>query len=183
MLSKKQIQMTTKLVTRSKAWHISLWILHILLAGMFLMVGYMTTFTPIHELSKTVAIAGELPALIRFIGISELAAGLGLLLPAGLRVLPALTVWAAGGLALVMALALLFHLIRGGIFSDRHKYRSRSDGWPCCMGEVLQSAHRFGKRHSPRGYENLKMIWSHHKIYEKETGNCVQAGLSAGLSW
>lgn len=113
MLSKKQIQMTTKLVTRSKAWHISLWILQILLAGMFLMVGYMKTFTPIDELRKTVAIAGELPALIRFIGISELAAGLGLLLPAGLRILPALTVWAAAGLALVMALALLFHLIRG----------------------------------------------------------------------
>ena len=90
MLSKKQIQMTTKLVTRSKAWHISLWILQILLAGMFLMVGYMKTFTPIDELSKTVAIAGELPALIRFIGISELAAGLGLLLPAGLRILPLL---------------------------------------------------------------------------------------------
>lgn len=104
--------MTTKLVTRSKAWHISLWTLQILLAGMFLMVGYMKTFTPVDELSKTVAIAGELPALIRFIGISELAAGLGLLLPAALRIRPQLTVWAAAGLALVMALALLFHLMR-----------------------------------------------------------------------
>jgi putative oxidoreductase len=105
--------MTTKLVTRSKAWHISLWILQILLAGMFLMVGYMKAFTPIDELSKTVALAAEVPALIRFIGISELAAGLGLLLPAALRIRPTLTVWAAAGLALVMALALLFHLMRG----------------------------------------------------------------------
>ena len=105
--------MTTKLVTRSKVWHISLWTLQIMLAGMFLMVGYMKTFTPIDELSKTAAIAAEMPALIRFIGISELTAGLGLLLPAALRIRPQLTVWAAAGLALVMVLALLFHLVRG----------------------------------------------------------------------
>ena len=113
MLFKNKVQMTTKLVTRSKAWHISLWILQVLLAGMFLMVGYMKTFTPIDELSEAAPIAAELPALIRFIGISELAAGLGLLFPAALRIRPQLTVWAAAGLALVMVLALLFHLMRG----------------------------------------------------------------------
>src|SRR5688500_12610816 len=80
---------------------------------MCLTVGYMKTFTPIDELSKTAPIAAELPALIWFIGISELAAGLGVLVPAALAIRPQLTVWAAAGLALVMVLALLFHLMRG----------------------------------------------------------------------
>ena len=57
--------------------------------------------------------AGEMPLLIRFIGVSELAAGLGLLLPAALRVAPRLTVAAAAGLALVMVLAVGFHMGRG----------------------------------------------------------------------
>lgn len=105
--------MTTTHVKRSKAWNISLWIVQILLAGMFLMVGFMKTATPIDELSKTVAIASEMPFLIRFIGVSELAAGLGLLLPAALRILPKLTILAAAALAFVMVLALLFHLMRG----------------------------------------------------------------------
>lgn len=105
--------MTTKHVKRSKAWHISLWIVQILLAGIFLMVGFMKTATPIEELTKTVPLAAEMPWLIRFIGISELAAGLGLLLPAALRILPRLTVLAAAALSLVMVLALLFHVMRG----------------------------------------------------------------------
>lgn len=113
MLSKKQIKMTIKHVKRSKTWHVCLWIVQILLAGMFLMIGWMKTVTPIEELSRTVSIAAEVPVLIRFIGVSELAAGLGLLLPAALRILPRLTVLAAAALSLVMVLAILFHLMRG----------------------------------------------------------------------
>ncbi len=105
--------MITKHVKRSKAWHVSLWIAQILLAGMFLMVGYMKTFTPIAELKQLVPLAGDMPALIRFIGFSELAAGVGLLLPAALRIRPQLTVLAAAGLALIMVLASIFHLSRG----------------------------------------------------------------------
>ncbi len=104
--------MTTKPAKRSKTWHISLWIVQILLAGMFIMIGYTKTFTPIEELNKTVPIAAEMPFLIRFIGMSELAAGLGLLLPAVLRIRPRLTVVAAAGLVLVMVLAMMFHLVR-----------------------------------------------------------------------
>ena len=105
--------MTAKLVKRSKAWHVSLWIAQILLAGMFLMVGFMKTFTPLVELSQMVPLAAEMPALIRFIGISELAGGLGLLLPAALRIRPQLTAVAAAALALVMLLAIIFHIVRG----------------------------------------------------------------------
>jgi hypothetical protein len=51
--------------------------------------------------------------LVRFIGISELMGAIGILLPAALRIRPRLTPLAAAGLALVMALAILFHLARG----------------------------------------------------------------------
>lgn len=77
------------------------------------MVGYMKTFTPIAELTKIMPLAGDMPVLLRFIGISELAAGLGLLLPAALRIEPRLTVLAAAGVALIMVLATIFHLSRG----------------------------------------------------------------------
>jgi putative oxidoreductase len=51
--------------------------------------------------------------LVRFIGASELAGALGLLLPALTRIKPGLTALAAVGLATVMLLAALFHLSRG----------------------------------------------------------------------
>ena len=51
--------------------------------------------------------------LLRFIGFAELAGAVGLLLPAWTRIHPALTPLAASGLALIMALAVPFHLVRG----------------------------------------------------------------------
>ena len=105
--------MTTKNGKKSKVWNVSLWVAQVLLAGMFLMVGVMKTFTPIEELSKMVPLAGELRALVRFIGLSELAGAIGLILPAALRIRPQLTTLAAGALALVMVLALIYHLSKG----------------------------------------------------------------------
>lgn len=105
--------MTTKHTKKSNVWHVTLWVAQILLAGMFLMIGFMKTFVPIPELSKIVPIAAEMPALIRFIGVSELAGGLGLLLPAALRIWPHLTPLAAAGLVVVMLLAMIFHITRG----------------------------------------------------------------------
>ena len=52
-------------------------------------------------------------ALVIFIGVSEVAGGLGVLLPALTRVRPALTPLAAVGLAAILVLAICFHLIRG----------------------------------------------------------------------
>lgn len=105
--------MTTKHVKTSRVWHVTLWIAQILLAGMFLAAGVMKTLTPIAELSQSLPMAAEMPILTRFIGIVELAGGLGLLLPAALRIWPQLTVLAAAGLGLVMVLALIFHIARG----------------------------------------------------------------------
>jgi uncharacterized membrane protein YphA (DoxX/SURF4 family) len=100
---------------RSKVLHITLWIAQAILAGMFILGGFMKTFTPIPELSVTMPWATDIPALTRFTGISELLAGLGLILPAALRIAPRLTVLSAYGLVLIMVLALLFHISRGEV--------------------------------------------------------------------
>jgi uncharacterized membrane protein YphA (DoxX/SURF4 family) len=99
---------------RPKVLHVTLWILQAILAGMFVMGGFMKTFTPIEELSITMPWAKDIPPLLtRFIGISQILAALGLILPSALKIAPRLTVWAASGLALIMLLALLFHINRG----------------------------------------------------------------------
>jgi hypothetical protein len=52
------------------------------------------------------------PATVRFIGIVELAAALGLILPAVTGIAPILTPLAATGLAVVMVLAAITHVRR-----------------------------------------------------------------------
>lgn len=90
--------------SNSKPLHITLWILQGLLGAAFIYFGVMKTFFPTPP--------GMSAALIRFIGISELAGGLGLILPAALRIQPKLTAWAAIGLFVVMVLAASFHASR-----------------------------------------------------------------------
>lgn len=97
-----------------KALHIGLWAAQLVLAAMFGMAGAMKTLTPIPELAATLPWAATMPeAIVRFIGISELAGAIGLVLPSLFRIKPQLTVLAAAGLALVMVLASAFHLARG----------------------------------------------------------------------
>lgn len=98
----------------SKALHITLWIAQVLLAGMFIMAGFSKVAQPIEQLTQMMPWAGQVPAgLVRFIGMSELLGGLGLVLPALLRIKPILTVWAALGLVTVMIFAAIFHASRG----------------------------------------------------------------------
>ncbi|MEZ4301324.1 MAG: DoxX family protein [Polyangiaceae bacterium] len=98
----------------SRALHISLWVAQILLALVFGMAGAMKTFTPLADLAKSMPLAAIAPAaLVRFIGISELAGALGLILPAATRIKPWLTPLAAGALFVVMVLAIGFHASRG----------------------------------------------------------------------
>jgi len=56
---------------------------------------------------------GSGPALVLFIGISELAGALGVVVPAATRIKPGLTPLAALGLATIMLLALGLHVKRG----------------------------------------------------------------------
>lgn len=93
---------------------ISLWIAQILLAAVFGMVGVMKATAPIEALAQQLAWPGAAPVwLVRFIGISEIAGAVGLILPAVTGIAPALVPLAALGLTVVMALATLFHLARG----------------------------------------------------------------------
>ena len=93
---------------------IALWIVQALLAFAFVMAGGMKLVTPLDQLAESLPWVLEMPALlVRFIGLSEVAGGIGVLLPALTRIQPRLTPLAAAGLGLVMILAVIFHLARG----------------------------------------------------------------------
>ncbi|MEW6434368.1 MAG: DoxX family protein [Myxococcota bacterium] len=98
-----------------KGWSIGFWTAQVLLATAFGMAGTMKTFTPIEELAQKLPWVTSLPNLVRFIGVSELAGALGLILPAATRVKPVLTPVAALGLVVVMVLAAGFHILRGEV--------------------------------------------------------------------
>jgi uncharacterized membrane protein YphA (DoxX/SURF4 family) len=98
-------------VKPSKALHFSLWGVQLLLGLAFLAAGAMKTTTPLEVLAQRMP--GLPGGLVRFIGVSELAGGLGLILPAATRIKPGLTALAGVGLATVMVLAAIFHLSRG----------------------------------------------------------------------
>ncbi|TNE46178.1 MAG: DoxX family protein [Deltaproteobacteria bacterium] len=95
--------------------NIALWILQSLLAIAFVMAGGMKIVTPIDQLVKNgMLFAQDVPVwLVRFIGVSEVAGALGLILPAALKIQPKLTPVAAALLSLVMILALGTHVMRG----------------------------------------------------------------------
>lgn len=94
--------------------NVALWIVQIVLGSMFGAAGVMKTFAPIDELAKNMPwVVDSAPALVRFIGISELLGGLGLVLPAATRIKPGLTPLAAAGLGLIMVLAAGHHVMRG----------------------------------------------------------------------
>lgn len=98
----------------NKAINIVLWIAQGLLAAMFVMAGIMKATQPLEVLAESLPWVTSTPlGLVRFIGISELLGGLGLLIPTIFRFKPFLTVWAAFGLGLVMVFAAVFHASRG----------------------------------------------------------------------
>ena len=97
----------------SKGINVTLWIMQALLALAFGMAGLMHATRPIAELSKTMGWTANAPeALVRFIGLAELAGALGLILPGLTRIKPGLTAWAATGLATMMVLAGFVHISR-----------------------------------------------------------------------
>lgn len=98
----------------SRGLHISLWVVQILVGVMFIFAGVTKSTQPMEALAAQMpwtAVVGM--PLTRFIGVSELLGGLGLILPTALRILPKLTGFAGAGLALVMVLAAGFHVSRG----------------------------------------------------------------------
>jgi hypothetical protein len=94
--------------------NIVVWIAQGLLALGFLTVGYGHAFNAakMREMPRMEWIKAIPPALMTFIGAAEMAGGLGVLLPMVTGIWPWLTPIAAGLLAVVMLLAIFFHLQR-----------------------------------------------------------------------
>lgn len=101
-------------VAPSRALNVCLWTAQVIVAAMFCLSGFYKLFTPIPILAGMMPWTGQLPeGFVRFIGVVDSAGGLGVLLPALTRVLPGLTVVAAGCGTLLQVLAIGFHLSRG----------------------------------------------------------------------
>jgi hypothetical protein len=87
-----------------------LWILQVLLAAAFFAHGLLF-LSPPPEIA--VQMNQSLPRWFQlFLGVAEVAAAAGLILPGITRVLPALVTWAAVGIMVVMISATIWHIAR-----------------------------------------------------------------------
>lgn len=90
--------------------NIALWIVQGLLGLAFFAAGAMKASQPLDKLEKNMAwIKTTPPAVVRFIGISEILGAIGLIAPMALGILPVLTPIAAVCLVVVMILAAITH--------------------------------------------------------------------------
>jgi DoxX-like family len=93
----------------------TLWILQALLAMVFLAHGVFMLVPPASMLELMNASMST--AFRIFLGVAEVAAAIGLTVPAFTRVLPGLVPAAAFGLSVVMICATVFHIARGELMS------------------------------------------------------------------
>ena len=92
-----------------------LWVLQIVLALAFAAHGWLFLAPPADIAEQMNA---TLPRWFQlFLGVAEVAAAAGLILPGATGVLPWLVVWAAGGIVIVTVSATAFHLVRGEMMS------------------------------------------------------------------
>ena len=98
----------------AKRWGVGLWVAQIVLAALLALAGGMKSFLAPQALpAMGVNWAVDVPVwLLRFIGISELAAAIGLVLPALTRIKPGLTPLAAACFLVLQLLAIGFHWMR-----------------------------------------------------------------------
>lgn len=93
--------------------NIVLWVVQVLLALVFLMAGVAKAVQPLDKLSKQMTWVPTMPpAFVRFVGVAEILAAIGLILPLATNILPWLTVAAAVGGLIVMIGAIILHAVR-----------------------------------------------------------------------
>jgi hypothetical protein len=98
--------------TTHRTWNVTLWMVQLLLATVFLVTGYIKVVQPIDVLAVSYQWIRHVPPLfVRVIGIGELLAVAGLLGPAATGILPRLTVFAAVGIMIVMVGAIITHTL------------------------------------------------------------------------
>ncbi len=94
--------------------NIALWVLQILLALAFGMVGIMKVTQPINKLEGRMGWVKDVrPGAVRLVGSLEILGAIGLILPAVTGIWPWLTPIAAACLALTMIGAMIVHIRRG----------------------------------------------------------------------
>jgi putative oxidoreductase len=91
--------------------NIVLWILQALLAAAFLAHGWLVLAPPPDIGAQMLAVFPRWFWV--FLGVAEVAAAVGLILPGVTRVMPWLVTWAAVGIMIVMVSATVYNLIRG----------------------------------------------------------------------
>jgi hypothetical protein len=85
--------------------NITLWVVQVVLAGVFLFAGGVKLVAPIEVLTAQMPLP---EVFLRFIGVCEVAGALGLVLPGLVRIRTDLTPLAAKGLVILMVGATLF---------------------------------------------------------------------------
>ena len=95
--------------------NIMLWVLQVVLAVAFFAHGWLFLSPP----AEMVELINSLisPAFRVFIGVAEVLAAVGLILPGVTRIMPWLVSCAAAGLMIVMISATIFHMTRGELSS------------------------------------------------------------------
>ena len=98
---------------KPKGLNIALWIAQGLISLTLVWGAYAKLLQPLEETAKMLPWALENQGLLKFTGIIDLLGGLGIILPAALRIQPKLTVFAAYGIIALMVLGSVFHISRG----------------------------------------------------------------------
>jgi uncharacterized membrane protein YphA (DoxX/SURF4 family) len=99
--------------TTSKKMNIIVWIAQVILAAGFIWAASMKLFQPADKLAAMWPWTAAHRGLVKFTGILDLLAGIGLVLPALLRIQPKLTIYAAYGIVALMIAGSIFHISRG----------------------------------------------------------------------
>src|SRR4051794_9827345 len=95
-----------------KGTSITLWTVQGLLSVLFLFAGTIKFVMPMEEMVKQSSLPGP---FFWFIGMAEILGGVGLIVPAALRIWPVLTPVAACGLVIIMAGATVLSLPMGAV--------------------------------------------------------------------
>ena len=93
--------------------NLALWIVQALLAVLFVFSGVMKFVMPVEEMTRQMP--GVPGWFLHFIGVAEIAGGLGLVLPGLFRVRPGLTPLAAAGLVIIMIGATVISAMTGPV--------------------------------------------------------------------